>query len=115
MWSGSREGGVYETYNANRTTAMKITELIWLDNVIGKIESKHHCLPTDVEEVFTNKPKVKKMHRGHFCGEDVYRAFGKTEAGRHLTVFFIHKRTNKALILSARDMDEKERKSYARK
>ena len=79
------------------------------------IESKHHCPPTDVEEVFANKPKVKKMHRGHFCGEDVYRAFGQTEAGRYLTVFFIHKRTNKALILSARDMDEKERKSYARK
>jgi len=115
VWSGSREGGVYEAYNANRTTPMKITELIWLDNVIEKIESKHHCLPTDVEEVVTNKPKVKKMHRGHFCGEDVYRAFGQTEAGRYLTVFFIHKRTNKALILSARDMDEKERKSYARK
>jgi uncharacterized DUF497 family protein len=55
------------------------------------------------------------MHRGHFCGEDVYRAFGQTEAGRYPTVFFIHNRMNKALILSARDMDEKERKSYARK
>jgi hypothetical protein len=42
---------------------MKITELIWLDNVIGKIESKHHCPPTDVEEVFANKPKVKKMRQ----------------------------------------------------
>jgi uncharacterized DUF497 family protein len=41
--------------------------------------------------------------------------FGQTEAGRYLTVFFIHNRMNKALILSARDMDEKERKSYARK
>jgi len=71
--------------------------------------------PTDVEEVFTNKPKVKKMHSGHFCGEDVYRVFGQTEAGRYLTVFFSHKRTNKALVLSARDMDEKERKSYSRK
>ena len=61
--------------NANKATSMKITELIWLDNGIEKIESKHHYLPTDVEEVFTNKPKVKKRHRGHFCGEDVYRAF----------------------------------------
>ena len=72
---------------------MKITELIWLDNVIEKIESKHHCPPTDVEEVFANKPKVKKMHRGHFCGEDVYRAFGQTEAGRYLTSVF-HPQTN---------------------
>jgi hypothetical protein len=47
VWSGSREGGVYEVYNANKTTSMKVTELIWLDTVIGKIESEHHCLPTD--------------------------------------------------------------------
>ena len=57
------------------------------DNKNG-IESKHHCIPTAVEEVFANKPKVKKMHRGHFCGEDVYRAFGQTEAGRYLTSVF---------------------------
>ena len=30
------------------------------------------------------------------------------------TIFFIHKLTNEALILSARDMDYKERKSYAK-
>jgi len=34
---------------------MEITELIWLDDVIEKIESKHHCLPTEVEEVFARK------------------------------------------------------------
>nr|QNO47777.1 hypothetical protein FMEMAFBA_00035 [Methanosarcinales archaeon ANME-2c ERB4] len=94
---------------------MKVTELIWLDAVIEKIESKHHCLPTEMEEVFASKPKIKKMRKGHFCGEDVYRVLGQTEAGRYLIVFFIHKRTNRALILSARDMDERERKSYARK
>jgi uncharacterized DUF497 family protein len=68
-----------------------------------------------VWEVFADKPKVKKMHRGYFSGEHVYRVLGQTEAGRYQTVFFIRKRTNEALILSARDMDEKERKSYARK
>ncbi|MEA3281247.1 MAG: hypothetical protein U9Q68_01615 [Euryarchaeota archaeon] len=36
---------MYDT--ANKTTSMKITELVWLDDVIGKIESKHHCPPTD--------------------------------------------------------------------
>jgi len=40
---------------------------------------------------------------------------GRQKPGVTEQVFFIHKRTNKALILSARDMDEKERKSYARK
>ena len=31
-----------------------------------------------------------------------------------LRVFFIHKLTDEALILSARDMDDKERKTYAK-
>ncbi len=47
-------------------------------------------------------------------GEDVYRALGQTDAGRYLVVFFIHKLTREALILSARDMDHKERRSYGR-
>jgi uncharacterized DUF497 family protein len=42
-------------------------------------------------------------------------ALGQTEAGRYLTVLFIHKKSKEALILSARDMAEKERKLYGRK
>jgi hypothetical protein len=72
-------------------------------------------LPSEVEEVFTSKPKIKKMQKGYFCGKDVYRISGQTKAGRYLTVFFIHRSTKGALILSARDMDEKERKIYAKK
>lgn len=54
------------------------------------------------------------MNKGHYRGEDVYRALGQTEAGRYMAIFFIHKLTHEALILSARDMDDQERKSYAR-
>lgn len=36
-------------------------------------------------------------------------ALGQTDAGRYLTVLFIHKKTKGALILSARDMADKER------
>jgi uncharacterized DUF497 family protein len=42
----------------------------------------------------------------------VYSASGQTDAGRYLIVFFIHKPNNTALILSARDMDKKERRRY---
>jgi uncharacterized DUF497 family protein len=93
---------------------MKIVGFIWLENVVEKIEIKHNVLPEEVEEVFAGKPKIKKMNKGHFRGEDVYRALGQTEAGRYLVVFFIHKLTNEALILSARDMDKKERNNYAK-
>ncbi|MBM3134620.1 MAG: BrnT family toxin [Chloroflexi bacterium] len=92
---------------------MKIAGFIWLEDVVEKLEVKHNVLPEEVEEVFADKPKVKKMRRGHFRGEDVYRALGQTEAGRYLVVFFVYKLTRQALILSARDMDKKERRSYA--
>jgi len=94
---------------------MKITDLIWLDAVVDKIESRHGVAQPEVEEVLSSKPKIKKMHKGRFRGEDVYRALGRTMAGRYLAVFFIHKQTGEALILSARDMDRKERRSYASK
>lgn len=94
---------------------MKITGIIWLVDVLEKIESKHHVSDKEVEEVISKKPKIKKMQSGHFHGEHVYRAPGQTYSGRYLTVFFIHKLTGEALILSARDMDEREHKSYVRK
>lgn len=96
---------------------MKIVGFIWLEKVVEKIEAKHNVSPEEVEEVLVNKvnkPKMMKMKKGHFRGEDVYRALGQTEAGRYLAVFFIHKLSNEALILSARNMDKKERRSYAK-
>lgn len=93
---------------------MKVVGFIWLENVVEKIEVKHNVLPEEVEEVFAGKPKIKKMNKGRFRGEDVYRALGQTETGRYLVVFFIHKLSNEALILSARDMDKKERRNYAK-
>ena len=93
---------------------MKIAGFIWLEEIVEKLEVKHQVVPEEVEQVFSTQPRVKRMNRGHFRGEDVYRALGQTDAGRYLVVFFIHKLTHEALILSARDMDDKERKSYAR-
>jgi uncharacterized DUF497 family protein len=40
---------------------------------------------------------------------------GQTDSGRYLIVFFIHKKDNRALILSARDMTSAERKRYEKK
>ena len=43
----------------------------------------------------------------------MYRVLGRATAGRYLVVFFIYKRTGAALMLSARDMERKERRIYA--
>lgn len=93
---------------------MKLVGLIWLEEIAEKLEVKHQVIPAEVEQVFRSRPRIRRMNKGHYRGEDVYRALGRTQAGRYLVVFFIHKRTNEALILSARTMDAKERRSYAR-
>jgi hypothetical protein len=93
---------------------MKIAGFVWLEEIVEKLEVKHQVIPEEVEQVFSNQPRVQRMNKGHYRGEDVYQALGQTEAGRYLAVFFIHKLTHEALILSARDMDDQERKSYAR-
>jgi uncharacterized DUF497 family protein len=93
---------------------MKIVGFIWLEEIVEKLEVKHQVFPDEVEQVFGNQPSVKRMNRGHFRGEDVYRALGQTDAGRYLVVFYIYKLTREALILSARDMDHKERQGYAK-
>jgi len=94
---------------------MKITELIWLDNVIGRSNpNTTACQPMSRKSLPTSQ-------RSKRCTEDISAEkmfighLGRQEPDVTEQVFFIHKRTNKALILSARDMDEKERKSYARK
>ena len=95
--------------------AMKVTGLIWLQQIIAKLDWKHNLTPAEVEQVFINKPQYRFLERGKVDSEDVYSAYGRTEGGRYVTVIFIRKTQGKALIISARDMDKKERKQYGRK
>ncbi|MCY4388532.1 MAG: BrnT family toxin [Desulfurellaceae bacterium] len=94
---------------------MKIDGFIWLPDIIDKLARKHHVGQDEVEEVFFNHPRYWFVERGYCPGEDVYAATGQTDAGRYVIVFFIHKETKLALILSARDMDRKERRRHERK
>ena len=94
---------------------MNIDDFIWLPHIVNKLAVKHHVMQDEVEEVIFNHPKYRFAESGHQSGEDVYAAFGQTDAGRYLAVFFVRKSGNRALILSARDMDQKERKRYERK
>ena len=55
------------------------------------------------------------VEKGHRQGENVYAAMGQTNAGRYLIVFFVRKKTQQALILSARDMTRSERRRYEKK
>ncbi|MGH8474349.1 MAG: BrnT family toxin [Methylococcales bacterium] len=81
-----------------------------------KIEAKHQITCHEARQVLFNKPRFRFAEKGHTEGEDVYAAFGQTFSGRYCSVFFVYKpKTNTAIIISARDMSDKERKAYARK
>ena len=92
---------------------MRIEGFIWLEDIVDKLAWKHQVTTDEVEEVFANKPHFRYIAKGRKRrDENLYAAYGRTEAGRYLTVFFIHKPGRLALIVSARDMDNKERKRY---
>ncbi|HEY88895.1 MAG TPA: BrnT family toxin [Thermoflexia bacterium] len=94
---------------------MQIQEIIWLDEVEDKIIRKHQVWPDEAEEVLLGRPHVRFMERGHRPGEDLYAAFGQTTGGRYLTLFFLLKPRNVALMITARDMTNKEGKRYGKK
>ena len=93
---------------------MKLTEVIWKESFVDKIETKHGVLTYEVEEVIFGKPHIRRAQKGRVKGEDLYAAYGQTDAGRYLIVFFIRKERNAALPISARDMTDSEEKYYAK-
>lgn len=95
---------------------MKFEEVVWLDAIVDKLAWKHQVLPSEVEQVLQSKfTRHFRNQKGKIEGEDIYNALGKTQTGRYLSVFYIKKLGNRALIISARDMQWRERKRYGRK
>lgn len=94
---------------------MKIKGLIWFEEIIEKLERKHHVQPEEVKEVFLGRPKFRFVENGHRSKENVHAALGRTNEGRYLIVFFVYRQDKSALILSARDMTPTERKKYEQK
>jgi uncharacterized DUF497 family protein len=94
---------------------MKLEGTIWLRDIVDKLAFKHHVEPNEVQQMLNNRPKIRFVQKGERKGEDVYMALGQTDAGRYLAVLFIYKKSKEALVLTARDMADKERKQYGRK
>ena len=92
---------------------MKIVSIIWLQQYIEKLYVKHGVEVDEVEDVFYEHPRIEIAGKGKVQGENLYKALGKTEDGRYLTVIFIYKPSKqKALVISARDMNDAEHKRY---
>ena len=94
---------------------MKIIDLLLNDNVIDKLIWKHNISELEVRQLFNNQPNIRFIEKGKIKGEHLYVASGRNDAGRYLLVFFIMKKNKKALIVTGRDMTERERRKYAKK
>ena len=90
-------------------------DIIWFNSIVEKLAWKYNILPYKVEEVLRGKCKIFKKEKGKIEGENLYIALGCTNAGRYLSVFFIRKLNNKALVITARDMKKQERRKYEKK
>ncbi|HNS19032.1 MAG TPA: BrnT family toxin [Sedimentisphaerales bacterium] len=94
---------------------MKVRGTIWLDSVVEKLDTKHGVSQEEVYQVLQGPARFRYVEKGHRPHEDVYAALGQTVAGRYMIVFFVHKPDHRALILSARDMTDAERRHYEKK
>ena len=94
---------------------MNIDGFIWLEDIVEKLSWKHHVYQQEVEEIFDNSPYFRFVEKGHREEENVYAAFGQTNGGRYLIVFFVYKQNKQALIVSARDMTAGERRQYEKR
>ncbi len=72
---------------------------------------KHKVEPGECEQVFFNIPLTVKPDFVHSRGEERYFALGKTNIDRILVIIFTVRKT-KMRIITARDVNKKERIRY---
>ena len=89
----------------------QFTGFQWDEGNINKNLHKHHVENWECEQIFFNEPLIILEDPKHSFAEKRWAVFGKTDAGRRLTVIFT-KRESLIRIISARDMSRKERTFY---
>jgi uncharacterized DUF497 family protein len=95
---------------------MQIDSVVCPEHIEEKLETKHNVTCREARQVLLSRPRIRFAEKGHTEGEDVYAAFGQTFGNRYLSVFFIYKPViNTAVVISARDMTDRERRAYGRK
>jgi len=83
----------------------------WDQGNIEKNWTKHNVSPVECEQAFFNEPLIILDDSKHSALEKKYAAFGRTDTGRLLVVIFT-KRSMLLRVISARDMNRRERKFY---
>jgi len=101
---------IYSRYT-NMNILSTINGLKWDEGNITKNWESHGVTHSECEEVFFNVPLVINVDEPHSIAETRYYVLGKTNSRRLLFLVFTI-RNDKIRIISARDMNRKERKIY---
>ena len=83
----------------------------WDEGILFKNWEKHSVSHLEAEQVFFNQPLLVYSDDQHSESENRWYVLGKTDAQRPLFVVFTLRGT-KIRVISARDMNRKERKIY---
>ncbi len=75
---------------------------------------KHEVRNREAEEIFSSSPKYFLKDNKHSKIEKRYQIWGRTSKNRKLSIIFTI-RSKKIRIISARDMNMKERRVYEKK
>jgi uncharacterized DUF497 family protein len=89
----------------------QFTGFQWDEGNIDKNLLKHQVQNWECEQIFFNEPLIILDDPKHSLPEKRWAAFGQTDAGRLLTIIFT-KREKLLRVISARDMNRKEKKFY---
>ena len=83
----------------------------WDTHNSDKIKTKHGVTPVECEQVFFNAPVIVGDDVMHSETENRLYLLGQTDSGRPLFLVFTV-RKDKLRVISARDMNKKERRVY---
>jgi uncharacterized DUF497 family protein len=89
----------------------KVTGFDWDTGNRDKNKLKHNVSTGEAEQLFFNEPLIILNDEKHSQNEIRYAAFGSTDQSRLLVVIFTI-RKNKIRVISAHDMNRKERAFY---
>ncbi len=89
----------------------KATGFDWDEGNAEKNWVSHRVSPSECEQIFFNLPMIVSEDVKHSQSESRYYALGQTNTGRGLFLVFTIRR-DLIRVISARDMNKKERKAY---
>lgn len=93
----------------------RIVGFDWDNGNSRKSSEKHRVSQSEAEQVFFNEPLMVVPDDRHSLQEQRIYALGKTDAGRPLHIAFtLRKGETLIRVISARDMNRKERDFYGK-